>query len=99
MEPVAVPEALGLVVQGSSVASSGSLVELREQRLACLLAGVVGKLDGDGLGGAQRLLPVQALDGLLGLVSFVKADETHSSRDACSMGGKGTKQGNRYHLG
>ena len=44
-----VPETLGLVVQGSGVAACGGLVELGEQRLARLLAGVVGELDGDGL--------------------------------------------------
>ena len=79
-----VPESLGLVVQGPRVASSGCLVQLGQQGLARLLTGVVGELDGDGLGRAQGFLAVQALDGLLRLVAFVEPDETYSSRYACS---------------
>lgn len=71
-------------MQGPRVAAGGRLVQLSQQGLARLLAGVVGKLDSDGLGGAQRLLPVQTFDGLLGLVSLVKPDEAHSSGYACS---------------
>lgn len=66
-------------MQGSCITPSGGLVELGEQRLACLLAWVVGKLDSDWLGSSQGLLAVQALDGLLGLVSLVKTYEAHSS--------------------
>ena len=51
------PEALCLVVQGPCIAPGRGLVELGEQRLARLLTRVVGKLDRDGLGRTQRLLP------------------------------------------
>ena len=79
----AVPEALGLLRQGPGVPPVGRLVELGQQGLAGLLAGVVGELDGDGLGGAGRLLPVQALDGLLGLYPLIKADEAHAPGATC----------------
>lgn len=79
-----VPETLGLVVQGARVAAGSGLVQLGQQGLASLLAGVVGELDSDGFSGTQGLLPIQAFDGLLCLVSLVKPDEAHSSRYACS---------------
>lgn len=59
---------------------------MSEQGLPGLLTWVVGKLDRDGLGRAQRLLPVQSFDGLLGLNPFVKADESHTPRDTCQGG-------------
>ena len=77
------PEPLGLVVQGPRVTPVGGLVQLGQQGLAGLLAGVVGELDGDGLGGAGRLLTVQALDGLLSLYPLIKADEAHAPGAAC----------------
>lgn len=80
----AVPEALSLVVQRASVAACSGLVQLGEQGLARLLAGVVGELHRDGFGCAQGLLAVQALDGLFCLVPLVKPDEAHSSRYTCS---------------
>lgn len=74
-----VPEPLSLVVQRPRVTAGGSLVQLSEQRLARFLAWVVGKLDSDWLGSTQRLLSIQALNGLLSLVSLVEAYEAHSS--------------------
>lgn len=74
-----VPEALSLVVQGPRVAAGSSLVQLRQQSLACLLTGVVGELDSYGLSSTQRLLSVQAFDGLFCFISLVKPDEAHSS--------------------
>lgn len=80
----AVPEALSLVVQRAGVAASCCLVKLGEQGLSRLLTGVVGELHGDGLGGTQRLLTVQAFDGLLCLISFIEPNETYSARYTCS---------------
>lgn len=72
------PEALCLLCEGSWVPSIGRLVQLGQQGLAGLLAWVVGKLDRYGLGGARRLLTVQALDGLLRLDPPVKTNESNS---------------------
>lgn len=77
---LALPEPLGLVVQGSRIAAVGRLVELREQGLACLLARVVGKFHGDGLSCSGRLLSIQTLDGLLSLYSLIKANEAYATR-------------------
>lgn len=79
------PEALCLLCEGSWVPSIGRLVQLRQQGLAGLLARVVGKFDGDGLGGAGWLLAVEALDGLLGLHPPIEADEAHPSGNACGQ--------------
>ena len=76
------PEALCLLCEGSWVPSIGRLIQLGQQGLARLLARVVGKLDRDWLGGARRLLAVQALDGLLGLNPPIETDEADSSGDA-----------------
>lgn len=73
------PEALCLLCEGSWVPSIGRLIQLGQQGLARLLARVVSELDRDGFGGARRFLAVQALDGLLGLDSPVKADEADAS--------------------
>ena len=48
-----------------------------------VVAGVVGELDGDGLGGALGHRPVQLLDGPLGLDALVEADEAHSLGESC----------------
>ena len=75
------PEALCLLCEGSGVPSIGRLVQLGEQSLARLLAGVVGELHGDGLCGARWLLAIQALDGFFCFDSPVKPDKTHPSGD------------------
>lgn len=67
--------------------------------MAGLLAGVVGELDRDGLGGACRLLSVQALDGLLGLYPLVKADEAHASGATCGASRSKTNTGPFYFTG
>lgn len=77
---LALPEPLGLVVQGPRIAAVGGLVELGEQGLACLLARVVGKFHRDGLSCSGRLLSIQALDGLLCLYSLIKANEAYATR-------------------
>lgn len=77
------PEALSLVVQGSCVPSGCSLIQVCKQCLTCLLAGVVGKLDRDGLTGTEWFLPIQPFDGLLSFYPLVKADEAHPSGDTC----------------
>lgn len=79
-----VPEALSLVVQRAGVAASSCLVKLGKQGLSRLLTGVVCELHGDGLGGTQRLLTVQAFDGLLCLISLVEPNESYSARYTCS---------------
>lgn len=77
------PEPLGLMVEGSRVSAIRGLVKLWQKGLAGFLAGVVGELDRDGLGGTWRLLSVQTLDGLLGFHPLIKADEAHTSGAAC----------------
>lgn len=77
---LALPEPLGLVVQGPRIATIGGLVKLREQGLACLLARVVGKFHRDGLSCSRGLLSIQALDGLLSLYSLIKANEAYTTR-------------------
>lgn len=71
-------------MQRAGEAASSCLVKLGKQGLSRLLTGVVGELHGDGLGGAQRLLTIQAFDGFLGLVSLVEPNETYSARYTCS---------------
>lgn len=71
-------------MQRAGEAASSCLVKLGKQGLSRLLTGVVGELHGDGLGGTQRLLTIQAFDGLLGLISFVEPNESYSARYACS---------------
>lgn len=71
-------------MQGTRVPPGRRLVQLGQQRLARLLTRVVGELHGDGLRSPQGLLAIQALDGFLRLVAFVKPDETYSPRYACS---------------
>lgn len=80
-------------MEGSWVPAVGGLVELREESLAGFLAGVVGELDGDGLGGAGWLLSIQALDGLLCLYPLIKADEAHTSGAACGASRSQTNTG------
>lgn len=87
------PEPLSLMVKGSWVSAIGGLVQLRQQGLAGFLTGVVGELDGDGLGGAGWLLSVQALDGLLCLYPLIKADEAHTSGAACGASRSQTNTG------
>ena len=48
-----------------------------------VVAGVVGELDRDGLGGALGHRTVQLLDGALGLDALVEADEAHSLGEPC----------------
>lgn len=76
------PEALCLLCEGSWVPSIGRLVQLGQQRLAGLLARVVGELDRYGFGGTRRFLAVQTLDGLLGFHPPVEANEADSSGHA-----------------
>lgn len=77
------PEPLSLVVEGARVSAIGGLVELRQKGLAGLLAGVVGKLDRNGLSGTWWLLSIQALDGLFSFYPLIKADEAHTSGATC----------------
>lgn len=79
------PESLSLLGERSWVSPVRRLVELREQSLAGFLTRVVGELHSNGLGGSGRLLPVQPLDGLLGLDASIEADKTHTSRHACAQ--------------
>lgn len=87
------------MVEGPRVPAVGGLVELRQKGLAGFLAGVVGELDRDGLGGARRLLPVQTLDGLLGFHPLIKADEAHTSGAACGARRSETHTGPFYFTG
>lgn len=61
------------------VAPVGGLVELGEQGLAGLLAGVVGKLHSNRFRSTTRLLAIQPFDGFFGLNPLIKADESYSS--------------------
>ena len=93
------PEPLGLVVEGAWISTVGGLVELWQESLAGLLAGVVGELDRDGLGGTRWLLSVQALDGLLSLYPLIKADEAHTSGATCGASRSQTNTGPFYFTG
>lgn len=73
------PEPLGLVVKRTRVAPVGGLVELGQQRLAGLLAGVVGKLHSNWFRSTAGLLAVQPFDGFFCLDSLIKPDESHPS--------------------
>lgn len=73
------PEPLGLVVKRARVAPVGGLVELGEQGLAGLLAGVVGKLHSNRFCSTAGLLAIQPFDGFFCLDPFIKADESHPS--------------------
>lgn len=73
------PEPLGLVVKWARVAPVGGLVELGQQGLAGLLAGVVGKLHSNRFCSTAGLLAIQPFDGFFCLDPFIKADESHPS--------------------
>lgn len=79
---VRVPESLGLLRQRSWVSSVGWLVQVRQQRLAAFLTGVVGKFHCDWLGGAWWFLSIQTFNGLLSFNAPVKSDEAHTSGHA-----------------
>lgn len=70
------------MVDGSSEAPRLAVVELGQQLGVLGLVWVGGKLDRDWLRGAGRLVPVQVLDGVLGLGPLVEADEGHAPRQA-----------------
>lgn len=76
---VCLPEPLGLVVKWARVAPVGGLVELGQQGLAGLLAGVVGKLHSNRFRSTAGLLAIQPFDGFFRLDSLVKPDESHPS--------------------
>lgn len=73
------PEPLSLVVKWARVAPVGGLVELGQQGLAGLLAGVVGKLHSNRFCSTAGLLAVQPFDGFFCLDPLIKADESHPS--------------------
>lgn len=75
------PESLSLVVERARVSPVGGLVQLREQGLAGLLAGVVGKLHSNRFCSTAGLLAIQPFDGFFCLNPLIKADESHPSRD------------------
>lgn len=75
------PESLSLVVERARVSPVGGLVQLGEQGLAGLLAGVVGKLHSNRFCSTAGLLAIQSFDGFFCLNPLIKADESHPSRD------------------
>lgn len=77
-----VPESLGLLRQRCWVSSVGRLVQVREQRLAAFLTGIIGKFHCDWLGGTWWFLSIQTFNGLLSLNAPVKSDEAHTSGHA-----------------
>ena len=48
----------------------------------CIVAGIVGELDRDGLRGSLRDRSIELLDGSLGLHSLVKTNEANTLREA-----------------
>lgn len=94
------PEPLSLVVKRAGVAPVGGLVELGEQGLAGLLAGVVGKLHSNRFRSTAGLLAIQPFDGFFCLDPFIKADESypsgHSWRKRKSLHKEGTNQTAKY---
>lgn len=81
---VRVPEPLRLVVHGPGEAPRLAVVHLRHQLRIPGLVGIGGKLDRDGLGAAGRGVPVELLDGILGLGPLVESDEGHAPRQTCT---------------
>lgn len=79
------PEPLGLMVKWAWVAPVGRLVQLGEQGLAGLLAGVVGKLHSNRFCSTAGLLAIQPFDGFFCFNSLIKTDESHPSRHSCDL--------------
>lgn len=73
------PEPLSLVVKWARVAPVGGLVELGEQGLAGLLAGVVGKLHSNWFRSTTGLLAIQPFDCFFCLNPLIKPDKSHPS--------------------
>ena len=76
---VHLPEPLSLVVKWARVAPVRGLVELGEQGLAGLLAGVVGKLHSYRVRSTAGLLAIQTFDCFFCLNPLIKSDESHPS--------------------
>lgn len=76
---VHLPEPLSLVVKWARVAPVRGLVELGEQGLAGLLAGVVGKLHSNRFRSTAGLLAIQTFDCFFCLNPLIKSDESHPS--------------------
>ncbi len=93
------PEPLSLMVERAWVSAIRGLVELWQKGLTGLLAGVVGELDRDGLGGTWWLLSIQAFDGLLSLYPLIKADEAHTSGATCGASRSQTNTSPFYFTG
>lgn len=73
-------------MERARVAPVRGLVQLGEQGLAGLLAGVVGKLHSNRFCSTAGLLAIQPFDGFFCLDPLIKADESHPSGD--SWGGR-----------
>lgn len=69
-------------MERARVAPVRGLVELGEQGLAGLLAGVVGELHSNRFCSTAGLLAIQPFDGFFCLDPLIKADESHPSGDS-----------------
>lgn len=63
----------------AGVAPIGGLVELGEQGLAGLLAGVIGKLHSNRFRSTTGLLAIQSFNGFFCFDPLIESDESHPS--------------------
>jgi hypothetical protein len=79
------PKSSRLMVDGAGEAASRLRCQVGGQRWhsGFSTARIVGKLDGDGFGGAFWNGAVQLFDGLFGLLALVEADEADTFGETC----------------
>ena len=78
-----VPESARRVVDRAAQPARQRQVRRQRRQALGVVAGVVGELDGDGLGAALRHGAVQLVDGPLGLDTLVEPDEADALGEAC----------------
>lgn len=78
------PESLGLMVDGPPEAARLCVVNRWNNLRVFHLVGTGSKLYSDWLSSTWRLLPVQVFNSFLCLCSFVKSNESHTTRESCN---------------